>query len=108
MKINTICLKNFLIIKKVAIPLSSGFTAITGETGSGKSLFVSAMKALRGEKITKSLLGKWGKIGEISAEITVEESDTALRETLDENDIFSKWSGMRKMHFRSLRSPRSS
>lgn len=88
MKINTICLKNFLIIKKVAIPLSSGFTAITGETGSGKSLFVSAMKALRGEKITKSLLGKWGKIGEISAEITVEESDTALRETLDENDIF--------------------
>ncbi|MBO4440745.1 AAA family ATPase [bacterium] len=88
MKINTICLKNFLIIRKVSIPLSSGFTAITGETGSGKSLFVSAMKALRGEKITKSLLGKWGKSGEISAEITIEEGDSTLRQALSDNDIF--------------------
>ena len=87
MKISNIFLRNFLIIKKSNIELSSGLTTVTGETGSGKSLFVSAMKALRGERITKSLLGKWGKSGEICAEITLEAGDNEIRNLLAGNDI---------------------
>ena len=87
MKISNIFLRNFLIIKKSDIELSSGLTTVTGETGSGKSLFVSAMKALRGERITKSLLGKWGKSGEICAEITLETGDDEIRRILSGNDI---------------------
>lgn len=87
MKISNIFLRNFLIIKKSNIELSSGLTTVTGETGSGKSLFVSAMKALRGERITKSLLGKWGKSGEICAEITLEAGDDEIRNLLAGNDI---------------------
>lgn len=87
MKITNIFLRNFLIIKKSNIELSSGLTTVTGETGSGKSLFVSAMKALRGERITRSLLGKWGKSGEICAEITLEAGDDEIRNLLAGNDI---------------------
>ena len=87
MKITNIFLKNFLIIKKSNIELSSGLTTVTGETGSGKSLFVSAMKALRGERLSKTLLGKWGKSGEICAEITLEAGDDEIRNLLAGNDI---------------------
>lgn len=80
-------MKNFLIIKKSNIELSSGLTTVTGETGSGKSLFVSAMKALRGERLAKTLLGKWGKCGEICAEIALESGDDELRKLLAGNDI---------------------
>ena len=91
MKITNIFLKNFLIIKKSNIELSSGLTTVTGETGSGKSLFVSAMKALRGERLAKTLLGKWGKSGEICAEIALEAGDDELRNLLAGNDI-QAWS----------------
>ena len=87
MKITNIFLKNFLIIKKSNIELSSGLTTVTGETGSGKSLFVSAMKALRGERLAKTLLGKWGKSGEICAEIALESRDDEIRNLLAGNDI---------------------
>ncbi len=87
MKILNIFLRNFLIIKKSNIELSSGLTTVTGETGSGKSLFVSAFKALRGERITKSLIGKWGKNGEICAEIALEAGDDEIRKALAGNDI---------------------
>lgn len=87
MKISNIFLRNFLIIKKSNIELSSGLTTVTGETGSGKSLFVSALKALRGERLAKTLLGKWGKNGEICAEIILESGDDELRDLLAGNDI---------------------
>ena len=87
MKISNIFLRNFLIIKKSNIELSSGLTTVTGETGSGKSLFVSALKALRGERLAKTLLGKWGKSGEICAEITLESGDDEIRKILAGNDI---------------------
>ena len=87
MKISNIFLRNFLIIKKSNIELSSGLTTVTGETGSGKSLFVSALKALRGERLAKTLLGKWGKSGEICAEITLESGDDEIRKILAGTDI---------------------
>lgn len=87
MKISNIFLRNFLIIKKSNIELSSGLTTVTGETGSGKSLFVSALKALRGERLAKTLLGKWGKSGEICAEIALEAGDDEIRKLLAGNDI---------------------
>ena len=87
MKILNIFLRNFLIIKKSNIELSSGLTTVTGETGSGKSLFVSALKALRGERLAKTMLGKWGKSGEICAEITLESGDDEIRKILAGNNI---------------------
>ena len=87
MKIEKIFLKNFLIIKDSVIVPSAGLTTVTGETGSGKSLFVSAMKALRGERIGKNLAGKWGGTGEISFEIILQDTDNIIIKGLSEHSI---------------------
>lgn len=87
MKIEKIFLKNFLIIRDSVIEPSRGLTTVTGETGSGKSLFVSAMKALRGERIGKNLAGKWGGTGEISFEITLQETDGTIMAGLSGHSI---------------------
>ena len=90
MKVEKIFLRNFLIIEKAVIKLSYGITTVTGETGSGKSLLISAMKALKGQRIGKNLVGRWDSSGEISAEIRVEESDKELKTMLDRHSIFSE------------------
>ena len=82
MKIESVILKNFLIIKRSDIELAKGLTTVTGETGSGKSLFVSAMRALRGERIGKNFLGIWGNTGEISATIVLEERDEEIKNAI--------------------------
>jgi len=87
MKVISVFLKNFLIIKKSEIELSGGLTTVTGETGSGKSLFVSAMKALRGERIGRSFLGRWGDTGEVTAEIALEECDSDIKKGLQSGGI---------------------
>ena len=83
MKIRSILLRNFLIIQKADISLDGGLTAVTGETGSGKSLFVEAVKLLLGGKAHKGLTGPWGKTGELAAVIELEPNDRSLREDLD-------------------------
>jgi len=87
MKIERIFLRNFLIIKKSEITPSFGLTVITGETGSGKSLFVTALKVLRGERVGKNIVGKWGEQAEISAEILIEEGDIQLKEDIASSDL---------------------
>ncbi|MCK5684386.1 AAA family ATPase [bacterium] len=83
MIINSIVLKNFLIIPDAQIDLCKGLNVVTGETGSGKSLFVSAIKLIRGHRGVKSLIGKWSKKCEVSAVIQVETIDVELKEYLD-------------------------
>ncbi len=84
MKIRSIVLRNFLIIQKADIELDNGLTAVTGETGSGKSLFVEAVKLLLGGKSHKGMVGPWGRTGELAAVIEIGETDAALAERLAE------------------------
>lgn len=88
MKVEKLFLRNFLIIEKAAIELSNGMTTVTGETGSGKSLFISAMKALKGHRVTKDLVGRWNDTGEISAEIVIEKEDLVLREKCEKYSVY--------------------
>jgi len=82
MKIRSIHLRNFLIIRKSDISLHGGLTTVTGETGSGKSLFVEAVKLLLGGRSQKGMVGPWGKTGDLAAVIEPEEADATLRERL--------------------------
>jgi len=82
MKIRSIHLKNFLIIRESTVSLNEGFTAVTGETGSGKSLFVEAVRLLLGGRGTRSLAGPWGATGEASAIVEISPRDTALLSAL--------------------------
>lgn len=49
-------IRNLALVEDVAWKLGRGFTAVTGETGSGKSIIVGALKLVLGERAEKALL----------------------------------------------------
>jgi DNA repair protein RecN (Recombination protein N) len=49
-------IRNFAIIDDLAITLHDGFTALTGETGAGKSIIVDALSLLLGERASPELV----------------------------------------------------
>lgn len=53
--IRHLSIQNFALIDHWSVDFEAGETAFTGETASGKSLFVSALSYLCGERIDKSL-----------------------------------------------------
>ncbi|MDE2049114.1 MAG: AAA family ATPase, partial [Betaproteobacteria bacterium] len=42
--------KDFVIVSRQELELHAGFTALTGETGAGKSILVDALSLLLGER----------------------------------------------------------
>ncbi|HZJ38692.1 MAG TPA: AAA family ATPase, partial [Chthoniobacterales bacterium] len=49
-------IKNLALVEDLEWQLESGFTAITGETGAGKSIIIGALQLLLGERTDKSLI----------------------------------------------------
>jgi DNA repair protein RecN (Recombination protein N) len=49
-------IKNFAIIDELEMNFSKGFNVITGETGAGKSIILSAVHLLLGDKATDELI----------------------------------------------------
>ncbi len=49
-------IKNLALVEELAWELAPGFTAITGETGAGKSIIIGALKLLLGERADKTLI----------------------------------------------------
>jgi DNA repair protein RecN (Recombination protein N) len=49
-------IRNLALVEDLEWTLAPGFTAITGETGSGKSIIIGALKLLIGERADKSLI----------------------------------------------------
>lgn len=49
-------IRNFTLISEATISFFDGFTAITGETGAGKSVLLKALRAVCGEKVSSSVV----------------------------------------------------
>ena len=49
-------IKNLALVEDLEWEISPGFTAITGETGAGKSIIIGALQLLLGERADKSLV----------------------------------------------------
>jgi DNA repair protein RecN (Recombination protein N) len=49
-------IKNLALVEDLEWELTPGFTAITGETGAGKSIIIGALQLLLGERADKSLI----------------------------------------------------
>ncbi len=54
-------ISNFALIEDLDLDLNKGFTVLTGETGSGKSILLNAFTLLLGERAHVSLVGPYGK-----------------------------------------------
>lgn len=49
-------IRNLALVEELVWQLTPGFTAVTGETGSGKSIIVGALKLILGERADKTLI----------------------------------------------------
>ena len=49
-------IRNLALVEELEWQLTPGFTAVTGETGSGKSIIVGALQLILGERADKSLI----------------------------------------------------
>lgn len=54
--LNLLRIKNLALVEDLQWQLGPGFTAITGETGAGKSIIIGALQLLLGERADKSLI----------------------------------------------------
>ena len=49
-------IRNLALVEELEWVLAPGFTAVTGETGSGKSIIVGALQLILGERAEKALI----------------------------------------------------
>lgn len=80
-------LRNFILIHELSLDFNEGFTAITGETGSGKSILLSALGLIRGDRADFSNIGPYDARSTVEA---VFENCPELSHWLTENS-FESW-----------------
>jgi DNA repair protein RecN (Recombination protein N) len=49
-------IKNLALLEEVSLDFEAGFTAVTGETGAGKSILLGALSLLAGERADKTII----------------------------------------------------
>ena len=64
-------IENFALIDEVTIRFDKGFTIITGETGSGKSILLNALNLILGERANYSVIAKHSDKSIVEAEIDI-------------------------------------
>ena len=60
-------IENIAVVKSLDVDLRGGFTALTGETGAGKSIIVDCLKILGGSRADKDMIRRGESFGEVSA-----------------------------------------
>ena len=80
--LQTISLRDFVIVDQLELDFASGFTVLTGETGAGKSILLDALSLVLGERADSSQIREGSHRAEISALFRI---DPELIQS------FSKW-----------------
>lgn len=57
--ISKLRISNFALIEHLELDLNNGFTIVTGETGSGKSILLNAFSLMLGERASSSVVGNY-------------------------------------------------
>ena len=70
--LQTISLRDFVIVDQLELDFSSGFTVLTGETGAGKSILLDALGLVLGERADSSQIREGSNRAEISALFRIE------------------------------------
>ncbi|MGH8725451.1 MAG: DNA repair protein RecN, partial [Burkholderiales bacterium] len=77
---------DFVIIEKTSLEFGAGFTALTGETGAGKSILVDAIELLVGGRGDAAVVREGAERAELSAEFDFEQK-TPFAEWLAQADL---------------------
>lgn len=80
-----ISIRNYLLIDELDLPIRKGFTTITGETGSGKSILIGALGLAMGERADAGIARDAAERCVIELEVDVKQ--LALEEWCATNDV---------------------
>ena len=67
--------RNYVLIDKLDLDFSDGFTVITRETGSGKSIILGALSLLLGQKADKETVRNGSDMAEVSGTFSITSPD---------------------------------
>lgn len=85
-----LAIRHFAIVSEVEIDIDPGFTAITGETGAGKSILVDALGLLLGARAEAGLIAEGHKQAELEAVFSLDAAEPARQwlaeQALEEGD----------------------
>jgi len=84
--LRSLSIRDFVIVDRMELEFSSGFTVLTGETGTGKSILIEALALVLGERADAIVVRSGAERAEISAEFDTERQREADR-WLAENDL---------------------
>ncbi len=83
--LTSLLVQNYALIDELSIPVANGFTAITGETGSGKSILLGAFGLLLGERADAKSIRRGD--AKCVVEATFDLKGCELKSFFDENDL---------------------
>ncbi len=67
-------IRNLALLEEVALDFEAGFTAVTGETGAGKSILLGALSLLAGERADKTIIRQGAPACDVEAALFFEDS----------------------------------
>jgi DNA repair protein RecN (Recombination protein N) len=67
-------IRNLALLEEVSLDFEAGFTAVTGETGAGKSILLGALSLLAGERADKTIIRQGAPATEVEASLFFEDS----------------------------------
>lgn len=67
--LQTLRIRNLALLESVELEFEAGFTAVTGETGAGKSILLGALSLLAGERADKTVIRQGAAAAEVEASL---------------------------------------
>ena len=84
--LHRLVIRDFVIVDRLELEFGTGFGALTGETGAGKSILVDALSLALGERADAGVVRSGADKADVSAEFAVE-SGSALADWLAANEF---------------------
>ena len=84
--LSRIAIRNLVIVRTLDLSLREGMTALTGETGAGKSILIDALGLALGDKADASMIRSGAQKAEISVAFDLAPDSTAVA-WLEEHDL---------------------
>ena len=101
-------LKNFILVKEMSVDFESGFNVITGETGAGKSLIIKSLGLLSGQSASDTIIYPKAEFAFVEATFAVSPHINIPSEYLDNGrlvvsrKIFKGRPSVNKINFESV------
>ena len=75
--LRALSIRDYVIVERLDLELAAGFTALTGETGAGKSILIDALKLALGDRADPSVVRAGAERAEVSVDFDVQSLEAA-------------------------------